>query len=123
MRNSRLSVALLAASAVALVAGTADAHAHLVRANPAANSAMKGSPRMIHVTFSEPLIASFSGLNLTTTRGKSVGIGRTMQDPRDRSTLIADVPQPLAPGTYLVRWRAVSADTHRMTGQYSFRVR
>lgn len=123
MFRSKLVPALGAIALLAVTTGVAEAHAHLVRADPGVNSLTKGSPRTLHATFSESLVASFSNLSLVTSRGRPIATGKTMVDPKDRATLMADIPKPLAPGIYLVRWRAVSADTHRMTGQYSFRVR
>jgi methionine-rich copper-binding protein CopC len=123
MFRTKIVQALGAIALLAITSGVAEAHAHLVRADPAVNVSMKGSPRMLHATFSESLVAAFSNLSLVTAKGKVVAIGKTMVDPKDRTTLVATVPQPLAPGTYVIRWQAVSADSHRKTGQYSFRVR
>ena len=82
----------------------------------------RGSPRTISATFSEPLIANFSGITVQNSAGAVMPIGRASVDPRDRRTLVAPVLRPLAAGGYVVRWRAVSADTHRLAGSYSFRV-
>ena len=38
-------------------------------------------------------------------------------------SLVGAPMPPLAPGTYRVTWHAVSADTHRMEGAYTFTVR
>ena len=123
MSKPNLVPALCAALASLAVAGAAAAHPHLLRADPAPQSISRGSPRMIHLSFSEPLIANFSGVTLSSMNGRPAPVGRAMLDPRDRQTLMAPVTQPLSPGAYVVRWRAVSVDTHRMTGQYIFRVR
>ncbi len=110
------------------IAGTsfatvAAAHPRLASANPAPNSVMRGSPRVIRATFSEALIASFSGIEVRSASGAAMPVGKATVDPRDRRTLVATVNRPLAPGGYVVRWHAVSADTHRLQGVYSFRVR
>ncbi|MDU1671067.1 MAG: copper resistance protein CopC [Bradyrhizobium sp.] len=37
--------------------------------------------------------------------------------------LVVPVKQELSPGEYKVEWHAVSDDTHRVKGSYSFSVR
>ena len=44
-------------------------------------------------------------------------------DPADKSTLIVKLPQPLAAGSYKVNWQAISADTHKVKGSFTFHVR
>ena len=110
--------ALFAASAVA---SGAEAHAHLTGAEPKAEAHMKGSPTAIRASFSEPLVAAFSGLDLTS-NGAPVMIGKATLAPNDRHTLVAPIIHPLAPGDYVVHWHAVSADTHKTAGEYSFHV-
>lgn len=41
----------------------------------------------------------------------------------DSKSLIGTLARWLSPGTYEVNWRAVSTDTHRITGKVSFTVR
>lgn len=41
----------------------------------------------------------------------------------DSKSLIGTLARRLSPGTYEVNWRAVSTDTHRITGKVSFTVR
>ena len=72
--------------------------------------------------FSENLVEQFSALELTTDKGAPVAMGKATLDPKDHHTLVAPVARPLAAGSYVVNWRAVSADTHRMAGHYGFRV-
>ena len=41
----------------------------------------------------------------------------------DGKTLVGTLRSPLPAGTYTVGWHAVTADTHRVEGSYSFTVR
>jgi methionine-rich copper-binding protein CopC len=52
-----------------------------------------------------------------------VETGPAASDPKDRKQLIVPVKAALAPGRYTVEWHAVSEDTHRVKGSYSFEVK
>jgi copper resistance protein C len=45
-----------------------------------------------------------------------------VNDPADRKQLVVPLPSPLIAGRYKVAWHAVSEDTHRVKGEYSFEV-
>jgi methionine-rich copper-binding protein CopC len=40
----------------------------------------------------------------------------------DHKTLISKVPETLSAGTYRVTWHAVSVDTHKTQGSFTFTV-
>ncbi|HEY2662148.1 MAG TPA: copper resistance protein CopC [Caulobacteraceae bacterium] len=44
-------------------------------------------------------------------------------DLADAKVLVGTVKAPLMAGVYRVQWRAVSRDTHRTTGAFTFKVR
>jgi methionine-rich copper-binding protein CopC len=113
------ATALVAAS---LVAAPAMAHPKLMSAVPAADNPTSNSPTEIRLTFSEGLIAKFCGLEVTDQGGKAVAIGAAGLDPKDKKQLVVPLKAPLAAGSYTVTWHAVSEDTHRVQGQYSFKV-
>jgi methionine-rich copper-binding protein CopC len=110
-----------AVSALALaLSSQAQAHAHLTASEPAANATV-AAPRQLALHFSEKMIPKFSGLGLAKTGGAKVAVKSSVG--KDGLTLIATPAQPLSPGAYTVTWHAVTADTHRMEGSYSFMVR
>lgn len=108
-------IALLAIAAVA-GAGTAEAHARLIAASPAANAAV-ASPSKVELTFSEKLEPKFSSAKLSNAAGavaaKSSARGKVM---------VATPGKPLAAGLYTVDWQILSADGHKITGAYKFTV-
>jgi len=118
----KLSIGTVALLAVGLIAAPASAHPSLKSANPAADAATTGSPTEIQLTFSEGLIAKFSGLELKDERGKTIATGAATVDPQDNKRLLVPVKTPLTAGRYTVKWHVVSGDTHRVQGQYSFTV-
>jgi methionine-rich copper-binding protein CopC len=111
---------VLAGAAAALMAATqVQAHAKLVAANPAANAAVT-APKQIVLKFSEKLQPQFSGFEVSKDGARvpmKAAVGK------DRLTMVGAPARPLAPGPYQVAWHAVTADTHRMQGSYSFTVR
>jgi copper resistance protein C len=113
---------MLAVVAVSLIAAPVGAHPTLKSASPAADVTSASSPAEITLEFSEGVIARFSGVELKDELGKVIGTGVVITDPKDRKRLIAPVLAPLNPGRYTVNWHTVSEDTHRIHGQYSFRI-
>jgi methionine-rich copper-binding protein CopC len=116
------------AGARALIAGmlglglatAAPAHPHLVAAAPAPNSIVV-RPARIALRFSERLIPRFCRVEILDGAGRPQAMATAATG--DGLGLVLTPPRPLAPGAYRVNWRAVSVDTHRLEGSYSFEVR
>ena len=105
------------------------AHPKLVAANPAAN-ALVAKPSKLELRFSEKLVGQFSSVDLVMTgmpgmanHGPMKVSGLATSVGADGKTLVVKLKQPLAAGTYKLDWHAVSADTHRVNGSYSFNVK
>ena len=120
MSRKTTSIGALAILAISLLATAASAHPKLQSASPAANVSSKVSPTEIKLVFSEGVIAKLSGLELKDEAGKAVATGVPVNDPKDQKQLVIPIPAPLTAGHYTVTWHAVSEDTHRVNGQYSF---
>jgi methionine-rich copper-binding protein CopC len=119
----RLSlIAITGACLLGVTPAAALAHARLARADPPAGGAVRESPKALRLTFSEPLVLSFSKVQVADAAGHAVATGAAVLDPRDKRVLVEPLKASLGPGLYTVRWRAVSADTHRTEGSYAFRV-
>lgn len=106
---------LLAGASVAL------AHAHLERADPRVGSSVAASPAQVRLWFSERIEPAFSSVQVLDESGRRVDAGDAQVAPSDRKLLLVSVP-PLPAGTYRVRWRVVSVDTHVQEGDFTFRV-
>lgn len=105
------------------------AHPKVVSAQPA-QGASASNVTQISVTFSEPLVAAMSGVEVMMTgmpgmanhqpmkmTGVKVSLGA------DGVTLVAKLPRALPSGTYEANWHVVSTDTHRVTGKLDFSVK
>jgi methionine-rich copper-binding protein CopC len=104
-----------------LIASDADAHAFLIKSDPAVGATVT-APRTLRLEFSEALELAFSGIDVANGSGGAVAARNIRLDGNDRKVLLADMP-PLAPGTYRVKWHVVSVDTHRTEGDFAFSVK
>jgi copper resistance protein C len=121
--STRRTMTVLASSAALFLSGTmaAFAHAHLVRATPAAGGTVQAAPGEVTLRFSEKLEPKFSSVLVRDSAGKQVDKGDATVDKADRMVIRVPLPQ-LEPGVYTVEWRAVSADTHKVNGNFTFKV-
>jgi methionine-rich copper-binding protein CopC len=118
-KTSFAAVTLIAAT---LSAGVAYAHPELQWAEPATDAAAAASPKQIRIMFNESVLVQFCGVELKDKTGKVVATGKATTDPTNKKLLVVPVKEQLAPGDYKVEWHAVSDDTHRVKGSYSFSV-
>jgi len=99
-------------------AGTpAFAHAFLNHADPGAGAHLAKAPAAVRLDFSEALEPTFSGASVSNAGGHDF-VSATKVSGRTITVTLG----PLKPGSYKVRWHAVSVDTHRTQGAYSFTV-
>jgi methionine-rich copper-binding protein CopC len=127
--NFTRMLGVAAATAIIATATPAFAHPKLVASTPAAKSVVR-NVRQVTLTFSERLIPQMSGIELVMTGMPGMAnhnpmkvTGFTISVGADGKTLVASLPRQLPPGTYLLTWHAVSADTHRVTGTITFTVK
>jgi methionine-rich copper-binding protein CopC len=100
---------------------SASAHAQLTSAIPAVGGNIAAAPSEVTLTFSEALEPSFSTVVVRDAVGKRIDKADVRLDSGDRKIMHVSLP-PLAEGTYIVVWRALTADTHRTDGAFIFRV-
>ncbi|HEY7294969.1 MAG TPA: CopD family protein [Dehalococcoidia bacterium] len=113
-------IAVLLGVAVAWAApATVDAHAVLVRSEPAQNARLKSPPLRIDLFFSEALDHASSTIHVVDAMGahREAGSPRFTADATEMQVAVG----PLASGYYTVAWTTVSAvDGHRLLGSYPF---
>lgn len=101
-------------------AGASFAHAHLEQATPAADSTVN-SVNELRLVFSEGVEQAFTQVVISHDQAP-VPVSSIKTEPGNKKTLIVTPAQPLPAGTYNVKWNAVSVDTHKSAGDYSFTV-
>jgi methionine-rich copper-binding protein CopC len=123
----RLAILALAPLLALTLPAAVQAHAHLVSSTPAANGTV-AKPTKLTLTFSEPLVAPMSGIELTMTGMPGMANHAPMPikgfaTAATGATLTVTMPRALPSGSYALKWHAVTADQHRVEGQYTFTVR
>lgn len=96
------------------------AHAHLKSQSPAADSTVS-APAELRLVFSEGVEATFTKVTLSKD-GNNVPVKSLATEGSDKKTLVVTPQAPLTAGAYKVEWHAVSVDTHKSEGAYSFKV-
>ena len=124
----KTAVVAVALSTGLLLSGLAQAHPKLLSSTPA-EGAEGAAPAKIELHFSENLMTKFSGAKLMMTAMPGMAAHSPMPMPakvsgsEDPKTMVITPNAPLTAGTYQVQWRAVSSDTHPITGNVTFKVK
>jgi methionine-rich copper-binding protein CopC len=120
--STQRTITVLAASAALVLSATVSAlaHAHLVRATPAVGGTVQTSPTEVTLRFNERLEAKFSSVVVRDSAGKQVDKGDGAVDKSDRMLMRVQLQQPVTPGVYKVEWKVMSADTHKVDGNFTF---
>ena len=122
MTSQLKAVAIFTTVAVVVFgASAAFAHAHLVRATPGEGGIVAASPSEVTLKFNEKLEPAFSTVVIRDSAGKQVDKADAHVDKADHTVVRVSLP-PLEAGVYMVEWRAMSADTHKVNGNFTFRV-
>lgn len=116
-----LALAALAATLSISTVLPAAAHAQLEKASPPVGGTVTTSPSEIRLTFSEPVEAKLSSIRLTDAAGTPVAAG-AVADSADEKALVLKLGQPLPAGSYKVRWKVISVDSHKTEGSFGFTV-
>ena len=103
------------------VASMAHAHAVLDHANPRVGSTVAAPPRELLLWFTQKLEPAFSTVEVRDSNGARVDDGPAQVDPSDASLLRVPLKH-LSSGSYEVRWRILSVDTHTTEGRFRFKV-
>jgi copper transport protein len=120
----RLSLLLLALAAgalatLALPAAPASAHAALSSSNPAGNSVLQAPPPEVVLTFTESVRKVPDRVRVIGPDGKRVDEGDASFDG---TVVTIPLRQTGAQGTYLVSYRVISADSHPVSGGFTYSV-
>jgi copper resistance protein C len=98
------------------------AHAIMVKSQPVVDSTIAEAPKQVDVWFNDKVGSEYKALAVIDNTGKRVDNKDAAQETFDQSHLYVTIPQ-LPPGTYNVRYRVVSLDTHIVTGKFKFTIK
>ncbi|MGV9313572.1 copper resistance CopC/CopD family protein, partial [Streptomyces sp. NPDC003691] len=104
-------------------AGPAAAHAALTGSDPADGAVVATAPREVTLTFSEHLAMDDDSIRVLEPNGARADT-RTVRDlsADGRVAYAVGLRTGLPDGTYTVAWQAVSADSHPISGAFTFSV-
>lgn len=126
-KTARISFLLAISSAGVMIAPSrvANAHAGLKSSQPAASSVLEQSPKEVVLKFGEAVEISFGTIRLFDANSKLISLPTPVHESVggkvDAKTVRVDLPD-LKPGSYLVVWRVVSADSHPVQGAFGFQI-
>ncbi len=103
-------------------AGTASAHAYIVKTVPQASVVLTAPPPEVALTFDEAVEPRFATISVTDAAGHQQATGPPTRSPSNPDTLIVPLKPHLPEGWYLVYWRAISVDGHPVQGAFTFAI-
>lgn len=113
-------VALLIAGALA--PGSAWAHAQLEKTSPQRDDTVKTEPKLVTFTFGEAVSGTAGAVRVFNTAGVRVDDGNARHPGSDAKVFGVALKPGLPKGTYTATYRIVSADSHIVTGGFSFSI-
>ncbi|MFF9811799.1 copper resistance protein CopC, partial [Streptomyces coeruleorubidus] len=118
----RTLLLLLLAVTGALLAGSApvSAHAALTASDPQQGSVVKEAPAQVSLTFSEGVAMSDGSVRVLDPKGKRVDTGKTGE--QGTNTYSVKLHSGLPDGTFTVTYQVVSADSHPISGAFTFSI-
>ena len=120
-RRGRLLTVLVAMLAVAAaLAPSAVAHSVLIATEPGNDVVVPESPDQVVLEFNEAVDASLGSVRVIDGQGNQVESGEVTQPVA--TEVAVGIDSELAPGTYTVAWRVVSADSDPISGAFVFHV-
>ncbi|MFJ1704922.1 copper resistance CopC/CopD family protein [Kitasatospora sp. NPDC088346] len=118
-------VLALVAAVFALVlggAGAALAHTALSGSDPADGTVLDAPPRQVTLTFTESVSFSDDSLRVLSPANERVNPSPAQHADGKGNTARVELSDNLPQGTYTVAWRVVSADSHPVSGAFTFSI-
>src|ERR1700723_3868017 len=114
----RVMTFVISALLSVVLGAVAEAHAFLDHAEPRVGSTVPTAPRELVLSYTQNLEPAFSSVEVSDANGARVDLGK----PKIGASTMRVGLKPLSPGTYRVRWRVLSVDTHTTEGSFTFNV-
>src|SRR5713226_3858666 len=122
-RRRLLIAALLAVCLALVLPGTSEAHAILLRSDPAQDAVLSTPPSQVRMWFTEALNPAASTAAVVNEANQRVDKRDAFVSPNDATEMDVSLPPNLSPGVYVVVWRTDSADDgHVLVGSFLFTV-
>ncbi|MFE4371112.1 copper resistance protein CopC [Streptomyces sp. NPDC056835] len=118
-----LVATVLLGTVFTVLSGTASAHAALTGSTPEDGAVVATAPKDISLTFSEQVALGDDSIRVLDPDNKRADSGK-IRDLSSGGTVAygIDLHAGLPDGTYTVAWQAVSADSHPISGAFTFSI-
>lgn len=103
-------------------AGTASAHAALRDTDPRDGSVLDSAPRQVTLTFTESVALLDDSFRVFDPDSRRVSTGEAEHVDGRSDAVRVSLPGGLGEGTFTVAWRVVSADSHPISGAFTFSI-
>ena len=117
-----VSATALGLLGIVLTAAPASAHAELESTTPAQGSQVSTAPSSVSLTFSEAVGINPASVEVLDPSGHRVDKGDPHNPGGQPATVMVDLKAGLPKASYAVVWHVVSADSHPVSGTFSFGV-
>ena len=121
VRGALRSIAVVAVPALVLVTAPSWGHATLEGSNPSTGAVLKVLPPRVTLRFDESVTTLSTSLEVYGPDGARVDDGAITR-PNGEGSLVSVGVTGQQRGTYLVSWRVISADSHPVSGAFTFSV-
>jgi copper transport protein len=118
--RTAVGVVLAALAVVVVGAGAAQAHASLLGSSPANGARLTRAPAVVTLLFDEQVQVRSDGLEVTRARGGDVAADAAYHPGGDPLRVAIRLRPRLPADSYLIRYGAVSADGHPISGAVAF---
>jgi copper transport protein len=118
----RAVAALAMTAAFVLLAGPASAHAVLEQSTPRPDSVLATAPAEVTLRYDEPVTLLGDSLRVYGPDGQRVDRGDVGHPAGHGDEVRVSLGRTAPQGTYLVAWRVVSADSHPISGAFTYSV-
>jgi copper transport protein len=111
----------LAMAGACLAPAAAAAHATIVATTPTDTSVVRSEPHQVTMRFSESVDLGPHSVQLLDASGAAIKTPAARHGA-GASTVVLTLPPGLRDGTYVIAWRVTSADSHPVSGAFSFSI-
>jgi len=123
LRGARILTAVaIAIVAWLAVAQPASAHATLSSSNPAPGAVLASAPATVTLHFDEAISTVPGSLRVLGPRGSRADTGNVHHPSGSGNDIAVDLHGGAKQGSYFVSWRVVSADSHPVSGAFTFAI-
>ena len=123
--NSKLRLSMFALAGALLAAATTPAgarfHTRLTKSNPAVDTTLAASPKVIELWWNEKPEASLTTVTVQGADSAQAQLGK-IRVSDNLMGVATDVTKPLVPGKYVVKWKTAGKDGHAVRGSFNFSV-